>query len=295
MNEPTRPNIVGLGEVLWDVFPDAAHFGGAPANFACHAAAFGTEAWVVSAVGTDELGDRALKSLSEKKVHTLLLQRDPEHATGTVDVKLDASGQASYVFASDPAWDHLNWTASLALLAGRCEAVCFGSLAQRAPTSRRTIREFLESTKPGALRVFDVNLRQSFYSREVIETSLQFANLFKLNHDELPVVAELLGLPKSEGDFLAAAADRYALHTVALTRGAAGSAVWHRGTIDERPAPKVAVVDTVGAGDAFTAALVAGLLRGRDIAAVHRQASDIAAFVCTRAGATPDIPPELLR
>ena len=143
---------------------------------------FRSDAWVVSAVGRDKLGDDALAALSAKNVHTLLLQRD-DHPTGTVTVTLDASKQASYAFAADPAWDHVAWNESLALLARKCKAACFGSLAQRAPTSRRTIREFLENTAPGCLRIFDVNLRQSFYSREVIETSLGFANVFKLNNE----------------------------------------------------------------------------------------------------------------
>lgn len=290
--EIVRPNLVGLGEVLWDVFPDTAHFGGAPANFACHAAGLGGDAWVVSAVGRDKLGDDALASLSAKNVHTLLLQRN-EHPTGTVTVTLDAAKQASYVFAADPAWDHLAWNSSVALLAKKCQAVCYGTLAQRAPTSRRTVREFLENTSADCLRIFDVNLRQSFYSREVIETSLGFANVFKLNHDEVPVVAELLGLPKDEKAFVAAVAERFELHTVALTRGAAGSLLWHKHMFDEKTAPKVAVVDTVGAGDSFTAALAIGLLRGEPLERIHQRAVDVAAFVCTKPGATPELLPEL--
>ena len=260
--EIVRPNLVGLGEVLWDVFPDAAHFGGAPANFACHAAGLGGDAWVVSAVGRDQLGDEALASLSVKNVHTLLLQRN-EHPTGTVTVTLDAAKQASYVFAAEPAWDHIAWNASLALLAKKCQAVCFGSLAQRAPESRRTVREFLG-----------------------------FANVFKLNNDEVPVVADLLGLPKDEKAFVLAVAQRFDLHTVALTRGAAGSLVWHKGQYDEKTAPKVAVVDTVGAGDSFTAALAIGLLRDEDLSVIHQRAVDVAAFVCTKPGATPELLPE---
>ena len=289
--EIVRPNLVGLGEVLWDVFPDAAHFGGAPANFACHAAGLGGDAWVVSAVGRDKLGDDALASLSAKNVHTLLLQRN-DHPTGTVTVTLDAAKQASYVFAADPAWDHIAWNQSLALLAKKCKAVCFGSLAQRAPESRRTVREFLENTSADCLRIFDVNLRQNFYSREIIESSLGFANVFKLNNDEVPVVADLLGLPKDEKAFVLAVAQRFDLHTVALTRGAAGSLVWHKGQYDEKTAPKVAVVDTVGAGDSFTATLVIGLLRGEDLSRIHQRAVDVAAFVCTKAGATPELLPE---
>jgi fructokinase len=292
--EIVRPNIVGLGEVLWDVFPDEAHFGGAPANFACHAAGLGGDAWVVSAVGRDKRGDDALASLSAKNVHTLLLQRN-DHPTGTVTVTLDAAKQASYVFAAEPAWDYIAWNESLALLAKKCKAVCFGTLAQRSPVSRRTVREFLENTSPDCLRIFDVNLRQNFYGREVIETSLGFANVFKLNYDEVPVVAELLGLPTEEKAFVLSVAQRFDLHTIALTRGAAGSLVWHKGAYDEKTAPKVAVVDTVGAGDSFTAALAIGLLRGEDLAHVHQRAVDVAAFVCTKAGATPELLPEFRR
>ena len=292
--EIVRPNIVGLGEVLWDVFPEAAHFGGAPANFACHAAGLGGDAWVVSAVGRDKLGDDALASLSAKNVHTLLLQRN-EHPTGTVTVTLDAAKQASYVFAADPAWDHIAWNESLALLARKCKAVCFGTLAQRAPISRRTVREFLENTSPDCLRIFDVNLRQNFFSREIIESSLGFANVFKLNNDEVPAVAELLALPTDEKAFVLSVAQRFDLHTVALTRGSAGSLVWHKGAYDEKKAPKVAVVDTVGAGDSFTAALAIGLLRGEDLSRLHQRAVDVAAFVCTKAGATPELLPEFKR
>lgn len=292
--EIVRPNLVGLGEVLWDVFPDAAHFGGAPANFACHAAGLGGDAWVVSAVGRDKLGDDALASLSSKNVHTLLLQRN-DHPTGTVTVTLDAARQASYVFAEDPAWDHVTWNQSLALLARKCKAVCFGTLAQRAPTSRRTVREFLENTSADCLRIFDVNLRQDFFSREIIESSLGFANVFKLNHDEVPVVAGLLALPTEENAFVAEVAQRFDLYTVALTRGSAGSLVWHKGVYDERKAPKVAVVDTVGAGDAFTAALAIGLLREEPLGRVHERAVDVAAFVCTKPGATPELLPEFKR
>jgi fructokinase len=292
--EIVRPNIVGLGEVLWDVFPEAAHFGGAPANFACHAAGLGGDAWVVSAVGRDQLGDDALASLSNKHVHTLLLQRN-DHPTGTVTVTLDAAKQASYVFAADPAWDHIAWNESLALLARKCKAVCFGTLAQRAPVSRRTVREFLENTSPDCLRIFDVNLRQNFFSREIVESSLGFANVFKLNNEEVPVVAELLGLPTDEKAFVLSVAQRFDLRTVALTRGSAGSLIWHKGVYDEKKAPKVAVVDTVGAGDSFTAALAIGLLRGEDLSRLHQRAVDVAAFVCTKAGATPELLPDFKR
>jgi fructokinase len=184
--------IVGIGEILWDVFPTEAHLGGAPANFACHAAALGDDAWIVSAVGHDELGDRALRELKAKGVHCDAVARS-DRPTGRVDVTIDAEGKASYEFAPDCAWDHLH-TEGEQELEQHCAAVCFGSLGQRSSRSRGTIRDFVSDAQ-GALRVFDVNLRQQFYDRDVIVASLQLASAVKLNEDELPVIAELCQLP----------------------------------------------------------------------------------------------------
>jgi fructokinase len=289
-----RPIIVGLGEVLWDVYPDAAHFGGAPANFACHAAGLGAESWMVSAVGTDELGDRALAALREHGVHCTHLVRDPHHATGTVLVHLDAAGVASYEFAADTAWDHLSWTDDLAALAARCDAVCFGTLGQRSPVSRETIRRFLEATPRTALRVFDVNLRQHFYDRETIDASLRIATALKLNDDELPVVAELCGIhAATPREMLGELLTRYDLRLAALTRGPLGSLLISANEWDECPAPRANVVDTVGAGDAFTATLVTDFLRGLPLAKINRHANAVASYVCSQNGATPSLPAAL--
>src|ERR1051325_2444577 len=171
----TKRVIVGIGEILWDVFPDEAHLGGAPANFACHAASLGDDAWIVSAVGADELGDRAVDQLRAKRVRCEQVARLPL-PTGRVDVTLDASGRATYLFASDCAWDHLAVSESIETLARRCDAVCFGSLGQRSSASRAAIRQFVAATPPAALRVFDVNLRQQFYDRDTLIESLQLAN-----------------------------------------------------------------------------------------------------------------------
>jgi fructokinase len=289
-----RPIIVGLGEVLWDVYPDAAHFGGAPANFACHAAGLGAESWMVSAVGTDELGDRALAALREHGVHCTHLVRDPHHATGTVLVHLDAAGVASYEFAADTAWDHLSWTDDLAALAARCDAVCFGTLGQRSPVSRETIRRFVDATPPTALRVFDVNLRQHFYDRETIDASLRIATALKLNDDELPVVAELCGIhAATPREMLGELLTRYDLRLAALTRGPLGSLLISANEWDECPAPRANVVDTVGAGDAFTATLVTDFLRGLPLAKINRHANAVASYVCSQNGATPSLPAAL--
>ena len=290
-----RPVIVGLGEVLWDLYPDATHFGGAPANFASHAASLGAEAWMVSAVGADDLGARALDALCERGVHCVHLVQDPHHATGRVLVTLNAAGQASYEFAADTAWDHLAWSDGLAALAARSDAVYFGTLGQRSPASRETIRRFLQVTPRPALRVFDVNLRQRFYDRETIHTSLQLASALKLNDEELPIVAELCAVrANTPREILSELLTRYKLRLAALTRGPHGSLLISTDAEDECPAPPTTVVDTVGAGDAFTATLVTGFLRGLPLPEINRHANAVASFVCSQNGATPALPEHLL-
>jgi fructokinase len=286
--------IVGIGEVLWDVYPDAAHFGGAPANFACHAASLGAAASMVSAVGVDALGERALDSLRERGVQCGNVTRDPSHQTGQVLVSLDAAGQASYEFAADVAWDHLAWSEHLQSLATTCDAVCFGTLAQRSSGSRDTILRFVKSTPASALRVFDVNLRQRFYDADVIERSLGIANVLKLNDEELPVVAEACGIDaQSSRAALRQLVDRYELRLAALTRGPDGALLMNGSEESECPAPSTRVVDTVGAGDAFTAALVVDLIRGLPLPEMNRHANAVASFVCSHPGATTPLPAAL--
>jgi fructokinase len=290
---PSSPCVAGLGETLWDIFPDGAVWGGAPANVACHAAGLGAESFMVSSVGCDELGERGIAALESHGIDCRHVQRDPRHPTGTVTVSLGPAGDASYVFASDTAWDHLAWEPSLGDLAARASAVCFGTLGQRAEESRRMIRRFLTAAGK-AVRVFDVNLRQAFYSPELIRESLDLANVLKLNDDELPVVAAACGV--SADDPVAVVrelAERHGLRLVALTRGAAGSLLVADGVVSTRPAEARTIVDTVGAGDAFTAAVVMGLLGGRPLETMHDHAARLAAFVCGHRGATPQIPAEL--
>ena len=286
-----RPVIVGLGEALWDVYPDAAHFGGAPANFACHAASLGAESWMVSAVGTDDFGDRALAALRQRGVACDHVSRDAQHATGRVLVTLNAAGQASYEFAADTAWDHLAWSDDLAALAARCDAVCFGTLGQRSPVSRETIRRFIEATPRTALRVFDVNLRQRFYDAPTLQAALRLASVLKLNDEELPIVAELCGLrATAPREMLIELATTYDLRLTALTCGPHGSLLLAGGEESACPAPPTTVVDTVGAGDAFTATLVTGFLRGLPLATINLHANAVASFVCSQKGATPPLP-----
>lgn len=293
-----RRVIVGLGEVLWDVFPDGPRFGGAPANFACSIAELAgdhVEAAVASSVGNDEFGSRALEELGGHGVDTRCLTQ-VDRPTGRVDVTLDASGSASYDFAADTAWDNLSWSNDLESLAARADAVCFGTLGQRSAASREVIRRFLGATRPNCLRVFDINLRPPFWSEEVVLQSLNLAGLLKLNDAELPVLAGMLGLHGGEREQLDQLLGRYPLELVALTRGAAGSLLLSRtGECSELPGNTTLVVNTVGAGDAFTAALVLGRLDQRPLAEINEWANRVAAFVCSQPGATPHFPESLRR
>lgn len=288
--------IVGLGEVLWDVFPDGARFGGAPANFACSAAGLAADSanvCMVSAVGTDELGRRAVQEIADHGVDPTYVAR-LDRQTGRVDVQVDDAGHASYEFAADTAWDQLDWSAELHDLAARTDVVCFGTLGQRSEQSRKAIRSFVAATPETCLRIFDVNLRPPFWDDDVIRRSLLFSNALKCNEDELPVLARIFDLAGSDRDMLTQLAQRFRLRLVALTRGGDGSLlVTESGEVSDLPGIETQVVDTVGAGDSFTAALALGFLNRLPLATTHVWASKVAAFVCSQAGATPVIPPEL--
>ncbi|MBI3866263.1 MAG: carbohydrate kinase [Planctomycetia bacterium] len=288
-----RP-IVAIGEILWDVFPDGPRFGGAPANFACHAAGLGAQAAIVSAVGDDDLGRGALHELAQRLVNVECVQIQPSRPTGTVQVMLDGAGKASFEFRSDIAWDDLTWGEPLELLARRAAAVCFGTLAQRCTASRATIQRFVRQTPPGCLRVFDVNLRAPFYDTEVIRESLELANVFKLNDDELPIVAGMFGLRGSERELVAGLGREGGLELVAVTRGPRGALLWSKtGEFSDEPGVPCVVKDTVGAGDSFTAALTIGLLQKRSLHEINRHACRVASYVCSQAGAAPRLPAEL--
>ena len=301
MNTPaagaqTDNRIVGLGEILWDVFPDGARFGGAPANFACTAAglaAGSARVAMAGAVGRDDLGRRALAEFTSRGVDVAAVAILPE-PTGRVDVTVDAQGHASYVFASDCAWDNVPWSDSLAALAAETSAVCFGTLGSRGATSLATIRRFVAAVPSPALRILDINLRPPFWSPDVVRDSLPLANIVKCNDDELPVVAEILGLSGSPEAILRQLVSSHALRLAALTRGANGSLlVSADGSSSDLPGTPVEVVDTVGAGDAFTAAVTLGLICGWPLAKLHAHAERVAAFVCTQRGGTPPIPADL--
>jgi len=291
---PAR-TIIGLGEVLWDMFPDGPRFGGAPANFACMAADLaGSSARVhmVSAVGNDDLGSRALAELQAHGVDTATVPAI-ELPTGQVKVRLDPAGHPEYEIATNVAWDAIIWSDELARLAPSADAVCFGSLALRGETSRRTIQAFVQAAPATCLRVFDINLRPPFWTKDVLLESLQRATVVKLNDQELLTLAGLLALGGSVEAQLHAVRRRYGLRLVALTMGNRGSIL-----VDERgesvqTALLVSLADTVGAGDAFTAALTVGLLSGRTLDDVHRLAARVAAYVCEHRGATPHLPTDI--
>lgn len=279
---PSGRTIVGAGEILWDVYPDGPRFGGAPANFAGSSAALAShhdQVFIVSAVGSDKLGNDALKALVGYHVQTKAVQQN-EFETGNVQVTLDSAGVATYEFATNSAWDNLVWNDQLAALANDCDAVCFGTLGQRSPASQAVLQKFVAATSSGALRVLDINLRDPFWDADCILQSLELANVLKMNEDELPVIADIIKLAGSPEQQLKELAKRYSLSTVALTKGPEGATVWQNGHIHNQPATAAEVVSTVGAGDAFTAALVRGLLDKHSIEDTVRSAIKTASEVC---------------
>jgi fructokinase len=289
----SKPLVIGAGELLWDLLPSGKQPGGAPANFAFHARELGADALVLSRVGNDPLGRELVGHLARLGLRTDGISVDPTVPTGTVAVSLDPHGKPTFTIQEPSAWDFIQTQKEMLKDAARADAVCFGSLAQRHPTACAAITAVIEATPPSALRIFDVNLRQHYWSPELIRRSLGLANVLKLNDEELPRVADALGVTGDESTILRKIADRFELRAVALTKGADGSILLAGKTVVSRGVPSQAVVDTVGAGDAFTAALAMGLLRGCDVAKIHRIASEVASYVCSCPGATPALPGHL--
>ena len=281
--------VVGIGELLWDILPSGKVLGGAPANFACHASQFGFEGYALSAIGNDLLGKEILNSLEEKKLKHLIETTD--FPTGTVQVTLDKKGVPQYEICENVAWDNIPFTSSMEDLAKNTSAVCFGSLAQRNKVSRKSIRQFLKAIPDSSMKIFDINLRQHFYSKTLIEESLELANVLKINDDELVVIAEFFSWEKlSEKDICLELLKKYNLDIVILTKGTDGSFVYNHKESSYHPTPKVHVADTVGAGDAFTGAFVSAYLHGNSIVEAHQLAVEVSAYVCTQHGAMPVLP-----
>ncbi len=276
--------IVGIGEILWDMLPAGKALGGAPANFAYHALRLGEEGWAVSAIGDDPLGAEIMDIVTRKKLRHIIAVTDKP--TGTVQVELDDKGVPGYNINEDVAWDNIPFTPEMEALAVRADAVCFGSLVQRM-ASRDSVLRFLRATRPEALRVFDINLRQHYYSREVIDESLKLADILKINDEEIRIVADMFGLGDDDTAACRALIARYGLQLVILTKGADGSEVITEDESFPQKAGKVKVVDTVGAGDSFTAAFVVAYLRGLSLSDAQRLANETAAYVCSCKGAMP--------
>ena len=285
--------IVGIGEILWDMLPSGKVIGGAPANFAYHAQELGESSIVVSCVGNDELGREIISSLEKKDMPTEFLYIDKSHPTGVVSAKINKEGKPSYLIQEEVAWDYIPTSTLMRELAFKSAAVCFGTAAQRSQLSRMTIQTFVGLMEQDSIRVFDINLRQNFYSQDVIETSLSLANVLKLNVNELSVVKKLLRLNGDEKKILNELSRKYSLNLIALTRGREGSILFTEGKTSNHEGHKINVEDTVGAGDAFVAGLVTGMLRGYELDDLHNKANRVASYICSKHGATPSLTNEI--
>ena len=286
--------VIGMDEALWDVLPEGKKIGGAPANFAYHVSQFGLPSCVVSAVGDDPLGHEIIENFTSKGL-THQIDTVP-YPTGTVQVEIDQAGVPQYEIKENVAWDNIPYTAMLEKLAEKTTAVCFGSLAQRNVVSRNTINRFLDAipatNKP--LIVFDVNLRQGFYNKDILCNSMKRCNILKINDEELVTVSRMFGYPGIDlQDKCWILLGKYNLQMLILTCGINGSYVFTPGNVSFQPTPKVEVADTVGAGDSFTAAFISSILKGKSVAEAHSKAVQTSAYVCTKKGAMPLLPPEL--
>lgn len=286
--------VVGMGEALWDVLPEGKKIGGAPANFAYHVSQFGLPSCVVSAVGDDALGKEITENFTSKGLNQIIAE--VPYPTGTVQVEIDQAGIPQYEIKENVAWDNIPYTAHLEQLAEKTKAVCFGSLAQRNVVSRNTINRFLDAMPQtdDTLVVFDVNLRQGFYNKEILCNSMSRCNILKINDEELVTVSRMFGYPGIDlQDKCWILLGKYNLKMLILTCGINGSYVFTPGNVSFQPTPKVEVADTVGAGDSFTAAFISGILKGKSVTEAHANAVRTSAFVCTKKGAMPLLPPEL--
>ncbi len=282
-----KPVIVGIGELLWDVFPNEKKAGGAPINFVYHASQLGAEGYAISAVGNDVFGTEILQELEKNHIRHYI--ETIEHPTGSVMVELD-NGKPTYTIIEGVAWDYIPLTQEAIDLVKRADAICFGTLAQRASVSRDTISTLLSYAPENALRFFDINLRQHYYSKELIETCLQKANVFKINDEELEVIAPMFDREGSVDDICRWFMNTYRLRYLVLTAGSESSTIYSEVEKSSIPTPQVVVADTVGAGDSFSGAFVYSILTGSSLREAHQKAVDVAAYVCTKNGAWPPYP-----
>ena len=284
--------IVGLGEALWDVLPEGKKLGGAPANFAYHAAQFGLDTIAISALGEDKLAEETIEALKEHNLN-YLMPRVP-YPTGTVQVTLTGDGIPTYDIKENVAWDNIPFTDEMLEIAKNARAVCFGSLAQRNVVSRENIHKFLDATPDDCVKIFDINLRQQFYTKEVIQESLKRCNILKINDEELVLIGRMFGYPGLDIENKCwLILGKYNLNMLVLTCGTNGSYVFTPGQMSFQETPKVEVADTVGAGDSFTGSFVGSILNGKPVPEAHKTAVQVSAFVCTQNGAMPIVPDRL--
>ena len=290
----TTSYVIGIGEALWDVLPDGKKLGGAPANFAYHTGQFGHQTLAVSALGNDKLAEETLHALDERGLQ-YIMPRVP-YPTGTVQVVLDDEGVPTYDIRENVAWDNIPLTDEMLTVARNACAVCWGSLAQRNVVSRETIRRIVHATPEESLRIFDINLRQTFYTKEIIKESLKLCNVLKINDEELVSIGRMFGYPGLDMENKCwLILGKYNLNMLVLTCGVNGSYVFTPGCMSFQETPKVEVADTVGAGDSFTGSFCAAILQGKSVCEAHRIAVEVSAYVCTQNGAMPRLPEQYLR
>lgn len=281
--------ILGVGEILWDMLPEGKQLGGAPTNFAYHACQLGGNGYVASSVGGDSLGREIMNIINKNRMGNLIAI-DSIHPTGTVEVTLTDRGIPTYNIIENVAWDYIPVIRKTLDLVGNADAICFGSLAQRNTVSRNSIHEILKVAPVNCLKVFDINLRQQFYTEEIIKQSLELSNVLKINNEELTLLQPFFDLPVDQEKACHTLIRKFDLRLVALTRGENGSYLINSRETSYEETPRVDIEDTVGAGDSFTAAMVVGLLKNKPLKDVHKDAVKLSAFVCTQKGATPEIP-----
>lgn len=290
MNNPIKKyTVIGIGEVLWDLLPDGKILGGAPVNFAYHAMQLGALGVAVSSVGNDELGREIMDSVNSKGVENCIAVNN--HPTGTVGVTLK-DGKPDYTIYENVAWDFIELLPEAVKILKQADAICFGTLAQRGAVSHEAIQKALKLVPEQCLKVYDINLRQKYYSKDLIHESLSVANIFKINDDEVELFKHLFGLEGSETEVCRKIKETYSLEYLALTKGEKGSSLFHEVEVSFMPTPFVNVEDTVGAGDSFTSAMVMGILNQKPLNEIHAKAVELSAFVCTQKGGTPALPKE---
>ena len=289
-------NIIGLGELLWDIFPHGRKLGGAPANFAYHVSSLGHNSIILSRVGSDDLGIEILNNLSDKKLNTTYVQVDKIYPTGTVEVIIDRNNQPDYKIHRQVAWDFIEWQDSFIELLDCADAICFGSLAQRNSISRKTILDFLKKTRKDTELVFDINLRQDYFNKNIIERSLELSTILKLNDSELKILKMLLGIDKvsTQEEVCSLLLQKYDLRLICLTKGKKGSILFNGNSIYKGNIFPCKVEDSVGAGDAFTAAMIIQFLNGSSLEDISYSANKLASWVTSKEGGMPAYDDNLL-